>query len=180
VRILLRALVALLGLAVAAAGFLLAVEVGWAWWRPGHGSLLVPWQRWLASARELDWTSGQVRLIAAVVAASGLVLLLFAAGARRPKRVPLDEQSADVTVVTTPRSLARLVGRAVRAEDGVATATVTASARRVRVKAGSRLNSKQELVPRLTDTANDTVAELPLPRTPKVTVAVTSERGDRR
>jgi hypothetical protein len=176
VRILLRVLVALLGLAVAAAGFVLAVEVGWAWWRPGHSALLVPWRGWLASARQWDWTSGQVRLIAGIVAVAGLVLLLLAIGARRPRRVPLDEQSADLTVVTTPRSLARLVGRAVRAEDGVSAATVTASARKVRIKADSRLNTRAELKPRVLDTARETVENLPLPRTPKVTVVVGSDR----
>jgi hypothetical protein len=180
VRILLRLIVALLGLIVAAAGFVLAVEVGWAWWRPGHGSLLVPWRQWLVRAHQLNWTSGQVRLTAVIVAVAGLVLLLLAVAARRARRVPLDEQSADLTVVTTPRSLARLVGRAVRAEDGVNSASVTATRRRVRIKAVSRLNTKQELTPRLTETARQAVADLPLPRTPKVRVAVTSERGQRR
>lgn len=171
-RILLRLLVALLGLAVAAAGLVLAVEVGWDWWRPGHGSLLVPWHQWLARLRPLNWTSAPVRIGSALVALGGLVLLLIAAGARQPRRLRLDGTSEHVTVVTSPRSLARLVGRAVRAQDGVSGATVTASRRRVRVQARSRLNTKEELVPRLTEAATDAVAGLPLPRTPRVSVTV--------
>jgi hypothetical protein len=176
VRVLLRLIAALLGLGLAAVGFVLAVEVGWAWARPGHGSLLVPWRSWLAGLGGLSWTDQPVRLIAILLAVGGLVLLLVAAFARKPRTVPMNDPSDDVTVVTTPRSLARLVGNTVRGEDGVTGTTVTASARKVRVRARSRLSGEAELRPRLTGAATAAVTALPLPRTPRVSVVVDSPR----
>ena len=175
-RVLLRLLAALLGLALAAAGVILAVEVGWAWARPGHGPLLVPWRSWLVSLAGVTWTGRPVRLTAIVVAVAGFLLLLIAAAARGPKTVPLTDPSPEVSAVTTPRSLARLVGNTVRNADGVTGSTVTASSRRIRVRARSRLSTEAELLPRLTEAATAAVSDLPLPRTPRVSVVVDSPR----
>jgi hypothetical protein len=175
-RALLRLLAALLGLALAAVGFVAAVEVGWAWARPGHGTLLVPWRQWLATLHGYDWTSQPVRLTAIIVAVAGLVLILIAATARGAKTVALNDPSPEVSVVTTPRSLARAVGRTVRDQDGVTGTAVTASARRVRVRARSRLAAEAELLPRLSAAATDLLAGLPLPRQPRVRVVVDSKR----
>jgi hypothetical protein len=176
VRVLLRPLAALLGLALAAAAGTLAVEVGWAWARPGHGSLLVPWRTWQAHLSADTWTSQPVRLTAVVVAAAGLVLLLVAAFARTARVVPLNDPGPVVSVVTSPRSLARVVGGTVRGEDGVTGTTVTASARRVRVRARSRLSTEEELLPRLVAVTRAALDHLPLPRRPRVSVVVDSPR----
>jgi hypothetical protein len=176
VRVLLRLLATLLGLAVAAAGGLLAVEVGWSWARPGHGSLLVPWPTWLANLNGVTWTAQPVRLTAIVVGVAGLVLLLIAAGARKARVVTLNDPSPDVSVVTTPRSLARVIGNTVRNQDGVTGTSVTASARKVRVRARSRLSTEEALLPRLTEVTRTVVDNLPLPRAPRVSVVVDSPK----
>jgi Family of unknown function (DUF6286) len=176
VRVVLRLFAALLGLALAAVGFVLAVEVGWAWARPGHGSLLVPWRTWLTNLGGYSWIDQPVRLTAILLAVGGLVLLLIAALARGPKTVPMNDPSPEVSVVTSPRSLARLVGNTVRGQDGVTGTTVTASKRKVRVRAKSRLSAEADLLPRLTEVATGVVGDLPLPRTPKVSVVVDSPR----
>ena len=177
-RPLVRLLSTLLALAFAAAGALLALEVGWHWWRPGAGPLLVPWPRWQAGLASLGWDAYAVRVGAGVVAAAGLVLLLcaLAAGSRA---IRLTDPANDVSVSTSPRSLARLVGLAVRAQDNVAGATVTASARRVRVRAKSTLETEGELRPRLLATVSALLDDVPLVRRPKVSVVVDSPK-DRR
>ncbi|HEX3790884.1 MAG TPA: DUF6286 domain-containing protein [Pseudonocardiaceae bacterium] len=175
-RVLLRLLAALLGLAIAAAGLLTAVEVGWAWGRPRHRYLLFDWPYWVGRLRTLDWAGQQLHVVAWSVAAGGFVLVLIALFARRSPVVRLNDPNPDVTVVTTPRSLARLVGSAVRAEDGVAGTSVSATARRVRVRARSRLNTEDQLLDRLVETAASAVGNLPLPRKPKVSVVVDSPK----
>lgn len=177
-RVLVRLLSCLLGLAVAAVGGLLAVEVAWRWMRPGAKPLLVPWPDWLAQLRTLTWAGQPVQIAAWSVAIAGLLLIWFAATARR-KDVRLNAPAPEVTVTTSPRSLARTVGNRMRAADGVTGASVTASSRRIRVRATSSSQSEDQLRPRLTELAREVVGALPMPRTPAVSVVVDSPR-DRR
>lgn len=177
-RVLIRVLSCLLDLVLAAAGALVAVEVGWGWLNPGSGPLLVPWPQWRDRLAEVDWRHGDVQLVSWITAAAGLVLLLMSLSARR-KGVALRDPAEHVTVSTSPRSLARIVGVRVRAEDNVVGASVTATAKRVRVRATSRLESEEQLQPRLLEVVRTTVADLPLVRLPRVTVVVDSPR-DRR
>lgn len=177
-RLFVRLLATLLALAFAAAGVVLALEVGWHWWRPGSAPLLVPWPRWQAGLASLGWDAYAVRVGAGILAAAGLVLLVctLAAGNRA---IRLTDPAGDVSVSTSPRSLARLVGLTVRAQDNVAGATVTASARRVRVRAKSTLETEGELRPRLLETVSALLDDVPLARRPKVSVVVDSPK-DRR
>ncbi|GAA3531734.1 DUF6286 domain-containing protein [Amycolatopsis ultiminotia] len=177
-RVLVRLLSTVLGLAVAVAGALLALEVGWHWWQPARGPLLLPWPQWRTELSTLDWTSTPVRITAGIVALAGLVLALLAFGAG-DRAVRMTEPADEVTVSTSPRALARMVGLAVRAQDNVRGASVTASARRVRVRATSRLEDEQQLRPRLLETVAAVLDDLPLVRRPKVTVVVDSPK-DRR
>ncbi|MEU6645470.1 DUF6286 domain-containing protein [Saccharomonospora sp. NPDC046836] len=177
-RGLVRFFSALLALAVAAAGVLLVLEVAWRWARPGAAPLLVPWPAWRASLSELTWTSMAVQVTALVVAVVGLVLLIVASTARS-RDVRLHDPATEVSVTTSPRSLARLVGQHVRAQDNVTGATVTASARKVRVRALSRLETEQQLRPRLTESVALFLGDLPLTQRPKISVVVDSPK-DRR
>lgn len=177
-RLFVRLLSTLLGLGLAAAGALLALEVGWHWWRPDSGPLLVPWSRWQSELASLGWDAYAVRVAAGVLAAAGLVLLICALAAGN-RAIRLTDPADEVSVSTSPRSLARLVGLTVRAQDNVAGATVTASARRVRVRAKSTLESEGELRPRLLATVSALLDDVPLVRRPKVSVVVDSPK-DRR
>ncbi|RKT53495.1 DUF6286 domain-containing protein [Saccharothrix australiensis] len=166
-RVLLRLLSPFLGLAVAGAGGLLVAEVAWRW--AGRGRLL-PW--WPTG---LTWTDERVRTAALLTAVAGLLLLVLAMAARR-KDVRLHAPADGVVVTTTPTALARVVGHRVRAVEGVSGASVTASRRRVRVRATSRRHDEAALRPRLLDAARAVVRDLPMPSPPKVSVVVDSPK----
>jgi hypothetical protein len=134
VRVLLRTLSPLLGLALAAVGVLLVLEVVAAWVRPATSGLVVPWPAWQAALTRLTWSDRPVMVVSICVAVVGLVLLLVALLARRHD-VELTAPTPEMTVATSPRVLARLVGRSVRESDDVAGATVSASARKIVVRA---------------------------------------------
>jgi hypothetical protein len=175
VRVFVRLLSVVLALAVAGAGVLTALEVGWHWWRPASGPLLIPWPAWQSALSETGWDSFAVRLTAGVTVAAGLVLMLLALSASR-RAVRMHDPATEVSFTTSPRSLARLVGIAVRAQDNVHSAAVTASAKRVRVRATSRLETEAELRPRLMETVSALLDDVPLARKPKVSVVVDSPR----
>lgn len=176
-RVLLRILAPLLGLAVAAAGALLAVEVALAWLRPTAGPLL-PWPAWRAALEEATWRDAVVPAVGTGVAVLGLALLAVALRAGRGD-VPLTGPAPEVTVTATPRALARLVGTRVRAADDVAAATVTASRRRVRVRAetwGEPTPATRTAVAGRVGTVLDDLAPA---RRPRVGVTVLARKGPR-
>lgn len=174
-RVLTRFLSALLGLAVVAAGGLLALEVGGQWWRPHDAPVLVPWPSWRARLAEIPWQSGELRLIAGIIVATGVVLVLVALAARGTA-IPLRDPATEVSVTTSPRSIARVVGQRVRAENDVTGASVTATARKVRVRATSRMRTENQLRPLLTTVVQDLLDDLPLQNRPKVSVVVDSPK----
>jgi hypothetical protein len=179
VRVLLRTLSPLLGLALAAAGVLLVLEVVAAWVRPGSTSgVVVPWQAWQADLREYTWADGPVRVVCVCVGVLGLLLLLVALLARRHD-VPLTSPTPAMTVSTSPRVLARLVGRTVRESDDVAAATVSASARRVVVRAEGWPESDTSLKDTVRARTDALFDDLPLARRPSVAVTTRSRREPR-
>ncbi|GAA4037133.1 DUF6286 domain-containing protein [Allokutzneria multivorans] len=174
-RLLLRLLSTVLGLAVAAGGAVLAVEMTWSLAQPGSREALVPWRQWLATVESYSWSREPVLWLAGGVVALGLLLLLVAATARR-KDVRLSDPADEVVVTTSPRTLARLVGTKVRAAEGVSGATVVATGKKVKVRANGR---STELRPSLAELVQSTVQDLPMPRHPKVRVAVAAPKNSR-
>lgn len=174
-RVLLRLLSPLLGLALAVAGALTTLEAGWALARPDSQPLVAPWTDWRAALAGYTWADTAVLVVAVALVLLGLLLLALGSSARRHD-VPLTDPADDVTVVTSPRSLARLVGHRVRSADGVRTASVTAGRKKVRVRATSAQSTEAELRPALTSTVQDLIGGLPLARAPRVQVVVDSPK----
>ncbi|RRO14790.1 hypothetical protein EIL87_18835 [Saccharopolyspora rhizosphaerae] len=170
-RLFARLITALAGLVVAAAGTLLAVEAAWALVRPRSPGLIFGPAALRDALSGFTWTSPTVRAVAIALVVLGAVLLVVAITAGH-RDLRLHDPAPEVTVTTDRRSLARLVGHQVRDQDGVAGATVTAGAKRVRVKAAARFRESGDLRQRLTSTAERAVGDLPLPRAPKVLVSV--------
>jgi hypothetical protein len=175
-RVLLRVLAPLLSLAVAALGVLIVIEVVAAWVTEGSTGLLVPWSSWRSTLENTQWIHAGVRWTAVGVGVVGLILLLVGLLARRHD-IALRSPSDGITVTTAPRVLARLVGRRVRASDQVAGATVTASAKKVSVRAQGRGTGGGTLDTSTVRTAvrervDEVLDELPLTRSPRVSVSV--------
>lgn len=178
-RVLLRVLAPLLGLALAAAGVVTVIEVVAAWVRtPATTGLLVPWPDWHTTLQGLTWADAPVPLVAIGVAVVGLLLVLLGLLARRHD-IGLTGPTPEVAVTTSPRVLARLVGRRVRATDGVAAATVTATRRKVSVGAQAWNDAGPELRSTVGSSVDTLLDELPLARRPRVAVTVQQRKGPR-
>ena len=178
-RAVLRVLAPLLGIVLATVGVLVVIEVVAAWVLPEQeGGLLVPWPEWGAVLAGLSWNDSLVRGIAIGVGVVGLLMVLVALTARRAD-LRLVAPSDDMTVTTSTRVLARLVGTRVRASDDVFSASVTASARRVAVAARAWNDAPDELRETLVDRVQELLTELPLRRTPRVAVSVQEREGVR-
>lgn len=170
-RIVLRLITALLGLATATLGALLVIEVfGW-WSRPDSGGIVVPLRTVRSGLRGMSWEDVPIRVAAAGALVVGLLLLLLAARSGRTE-IRLHDPAPEVTVTTDPRSLARFVGHQVRAQDGVSAASVTARRSRVRVRVTSRFSELGDLHARVRGAVDDAIGELPMSRQPKVSVSV--------
>lgn len=184
-RALLRVLTPLLALALAGIGVLVVIEVVAAWVRPNAtAGAVLPWYEWRAALEHQTWDANPVPGIAIGVAAVGLLLLLLGLLARRAD-IHFDAP-ATMTVTTSPRVIARIVGRRVRAAEDVAAATVTASRRKVSVSAegwGTDADPDDDRAEELRASVRERVDalldELPLRRRPRLTVTVQERTGPR-
>ncbi|MFP5020454.1 DUF6286 domain-containing protein [Pseudonocardia phyllosphaerae] len=176
-RVLLRVLAPLVSLAVAALGALVLVETvaDWAQFEAGPAApagVLVPWRDWRTTLENLLWTDPVVLWVAIGAIVAGVILLVVALLARRHE-VPIVSPSAGLTVNTSPRVLARLVGSRVRAEDVMTGASVTASKRSVLVRATGRGDTVRDDA---RAAASAVLDGLPLMRRPKLTVRATEDQ----
>lgn len=177
-RLFVRLITAVAGVVVAAAGALLAIESAWTLIRPGSRGLVLGPVAVHDALTGFSWDDPPVRIAATALIVLGVVLLIVAITSGH-REIRLHDPAPEVTVTTDRRSLARLVGHQVRDQDGVAGATVTAGANRVRVKASARFRESGDLRERLTSTAEHAVGDLPLPNTPKVLVSVAAPKERR-
>jgi hypothetical protein len=177
VRVLLRVLAPLLGLALAAASVLVVIEVVAAWVQPdATEGTIVPWHAWRAVLEDVSWNEAPVPQIAIGVGVAGLLLVLVGITARRSD-VHLAAPGPEMAVTTSPRVIARLVGRRVRASEDVAAASVTASGRRIAVTVQGWGDSGDDLRDTVRHEVDDLLGELPLQRTPRVRVSLNDRRG---
>jgi hypothetical protein len=178
-RMLLRLLAPLIGLAMAAAGVLIVIEVVAGWLRADvTRGLVVPWHTWRAAVENVSWAEPPVPGIAITVAVAGLLLVLVGLLARR-SFITMDGPAPEITVTTTPRVVARLVGRRVRATGDVFSASVTVSPRRVSVVAQGWGEADPELHSAVRARVEELLDELPLHRRPRVAVSVQERKGPR-
>lgn len=175
-RAVLRVLTPLLGLGLAVAGVLLVIEVVAAWLQPPVDGVIVPWPAWRSVLETLTWRDDPVPVIAIGVGVVGLVLGLVGLLARRSD-VRMDGPDDAITVTTSARVLAQLVGRRVRAGEDVAGASVTASRRHVSVSAQARGQADPGLRASVADRVDELLDELPLRRRPGVSVHVSERKG---
>lgn len=170
-RGLVRLTAALAGLVVAAVGGLLVVEVVAGWLAPGATGVLQPWLQVRSALTGLSWNQMPVLVTAAVVAVVGVLLLVLSSSAGR-EEIRMEEPAPLVTVTTDPNSVARLVGHRVQEDEAVSSASVSATRKRVRVRAVGRYTQIGDARSRLVEAARSTVSELPLQGSPRVSVSM--------
>ncbi|MFC5994880.1 DUF6286 domain-containing protein [Pseudonocardia hispaniensis] len=185
-RTLVRVLAPLLSLVLAAVGVIAIIEVVAAWLRPPAGpGVVVPWAGWRSVLADVTWQQPWVAPIAIGTAALGLLLVLVGIAARRHD-IPLAPPAPGISVVISPRVLARLVGRRVRATDGVAAASVTASGRVITVRAEGWVSGGQDdpgdlpaLRRDVREQVDQVLDELSPVKRPRVSIATRARRGPR-
>jgi hypothetical protein len=105
----------------------------------------------------------------------GLFVLVLGLVARRHD-VYLADPVPEVTVTTSPRSLARAVGHEVRSHSDVVSASVVASTKKITVKA-STLDPAEAVREGVRARVDEMLVRLPLARRPRVSVSVTTTKG---
>ena len=138
-----RVLAALLSLAVACAGVILAVEVIAA--RTGRSPAIINWQPAYNWASRTTWISGSLRVTAAILVALGVLLLLAELKPARVSRLaaePVKAGAADIDTAYTRRGVAAAVRSAVTGVDGVGDASVKVTRRKVTIAATAAATDK--------------------------------------
>jgi hypothetical protein len=166
-----RALGPALGLVLTLAGLLVVVEAAGS--LAGADHVLVDWRGLRDGAGSGSWSSPSVRLVCLLVTVLGAVLVVLALRGSRAE-VTLRTGDPALAGTTSRRAVARIVGAAVRAADGVSGAVdvvVGRSTVTVRVtRSGLDGNHPGTLTERVRAAAATALDTLPLQRTPTVEV----------
>jgi hypothetical protein len=130
-RLVNRLLAALLSLALIVAGVLVVVEV--VAQRLGRDPVAVDWPRLYDWVRRTPWQQGSVRVACILLALAGLLLLAAELKRSRPSRLPARSDITDAAY--TRRGVAGTIRSAVSDIDGISSAKVAVSRRKVKVAA---------------------------------------------
>jgi hypothetical protein len=172
VRLVNRLLGALLAVALVVIGVLIVVEVI-AYRVNDQKPAIVHWHHAYAWAARTTWRQGSVRVTCVVLVVLGLALLL---SQLKPSRVSRLLVKSDVTdAAYTRRGVAAALRTAVIKLDGVHSAKVSVTHRRVRVDAisgGSQRDTAQTLKQPITEAARQRLDSLELATVPALSVHV--------
>ena len=130
-RLVNRLLAALLSLALIVAGVLVVVEV--VAQRLGRNPAVVDWPHLYDWARRTPWQQGSVRVACILLAVAGLLLLAAELKRSKPDRLAVRSETTDAAY--TRRGVAATVRSAVSDVDGINSASVSVSRRKVKVEA---------------------------------------------
>lgn len=169
-----RLLAALLSLTVVAGAVLLIGEV--ARWALGMPEWVVPYRDWWRTLDDLSVGDDRFLVVAAIVAAVGLLLLVFELGPRRPTNLATAPLADRVTTVATRGGVRSVAVSAARNVSGVRSASASVRRRSVGVIVHTRV---RDVVPDLRQSVRDAVEEsltdLELRSRPRVRVSVKEE-----
>ena len=130
-RLVNRLLAALLSLALIVAGVLVVVEV--VAQRLGRNPAVVDWPHLYDWARRTPWQQGSVRVACILLAVAGLLLLAAELKRSKPDRLAVRSETTDAAY--TRRGVAGTIRSAVSDIDGINSASVSVSRRKVKVAA---------------------------------------------
>lgn len=165
-RVVNRALAAVLALALLVGGLLVAVEIVVAGF--DRAPWVLPHDQWYRSARTRTWDSAPPRWIFIGLVVAGLVLLALQFARRRPAALPLTPAAVPADVGR--RSLERALTREATRVDGVATARTRVDGTRADVVATTHRRQPGDLQPRVAAALDRRLTSLGLARAPAVRV----------
>ncbi len=163
-RILNRLLAALFGLALAATGLFIVLEVAAA--LTGRAPALLPYDRWLASVRAYRWSSPEVLWVSAGLLGGSLALMMLQLTPRRPEVLHTAFEIPRIDVEVDRSSLERSLARAATSVEGVRQATGRARKKRIRATVeifGEEDGKVTEAVRRALGTRLEELRVIPLP-----------------
>lgn len=172
-RLLNRLLAALLSLALIVVGVLVVVEVVAE--RLGRDRVIVDWPRLYDWVRRTPWQQGSVRVACILLALAGLLLLAAELKRSRPSRLAVRSETTDAAY--TRRGVAGTIRSAVSDVDGINSASVSVSRRRVKVAAttaGLQPFTAESLHEPATAAAQQRLDALELQSPPTLSVHVTT------
>ncbi|GII42461.1 DUF6286 domain-containing protein [Planotetraspora phitsanulokensis] len=149
---------AISALALLAAGILTALETISA--LAGRPARLVPYDRVAEWAATTTWQDRQALTSAGITAVLGLLLLMFALVAGRPRLVALRTGDPDLVAGVRPRTMARILGAAASGADGVRRARTKIRGRQVVVKATTDLRDTAGVEERVLTAVEDEIGRL--------------------
>lgn len=136
-----------------------------------NGTLLVPWDTWLADLQARPWTDVWVRLVAAGLIVLGL-LFLVAAGSAKDRRLALRSERPDVVLTMSAPALARSLRQHGESVPGVAGVNVSVTPKRALVNAHAPLQDPQAVHDGLSRELGSVLSRLPWRREPTLRVNV--------
>lgn len=170
-RLINRPLAFLLALAVLAASVILVIEViaVAVHARP----VVIDWRTWYAWAERTEWKAGVIRVWAAVLILLGLLLILIQLKPRRTTRFGLDSDDEATDVAITRRGLRDASRNAATSVDGVSSASVAVSRRKITISGASAAHDRaaaQALIDPVTHAVQTSLNALQLRTPPTVSV----------
>lgn len=176
-RILTRAVSALLALALLAGGVLVALEILVA----GLGRekpLVLPWDDWRRTALDTPWRDADARLAFILMIVIGALLLLLLVARRRPTTVALEHRVDGSDAELDRAGLERWLTARLEQVDGVSGARVRVRGGKAKVRAETPARETVALQESLRSTAAGHLDELGLARPLPLRVAVASRRSE--
>lgn len=159
-------------------GILTTVEVIWTKGLGHTNHLVLPYASTNRYLHQHVWDSTPVRVISAVVAAVGLILLLLELKPRRPGILTMAGSTAGVVTGISRRSLGHTLSRAATSVPGVAEAKTRVGRSRARVRARTRLRDPGDLERLLHRELAEALDDLQLTRPPRLRLKL-SHREER-
>lgn len=174
-RLVNRVLAFLAAVALACLGAGVALEVIAV--RLGADPVLVHWPVAYGWAERNTWHAGSVKLVFALTAVAGLILLVSQLKPRRPSRLPIAADNPATDAALTRRGLAAAIRAAAGEVDGIGDSSVRVRRRRVQVTATSAGASPQtaaDLRGALTKAVDSRLDALQLKPRPRASVRVST------
>lgn len=174
-RLVNRLLAALLSLALIVAGILMVIEV--VAQRLGRDWVVVDWPQLYDWTRRTPWQQGSVRVSCILLALAGVLLLAAELKRSKPSRLAVRSEATDAAY--TRRGVASTIRSAVSQVDGINSASVSVSRRKVKVAAttaGLQPFTAESLREPATAAAQQRLDALELQSPPALSVQVSTRR----